>query len=98
MKITADHYKLVQDILSKYPYEFFVFGSRAKRTARSSSDLDLCYMDNIPASVLNNIQEAFEESNLPFKVDLVNWHTTSKDFKKLIEQDLLPLTELVKHQ
>jgi hypothetical protein len=31
------------------------------------------------------IQEAFEESMLPFHVDLIDWHRISADFKRHIE-------------
>ncbi|CAJ0830435.1 7077_t:CDS:2 [Entrophospora sp. SA101] len=58
-------------ILSKYPYQFYAYGSRAKGTARRISDLDICYYDNIPSSVICEMREEFTESNLPFEVELV---------------------------
>lgn len=48
-----------------------LIGSRAKGTAGKLSDLDLCYQEEIPWNVLSHIREDFENSNLPFKVDLV---------------------------
>ncbi|MBM3886907.1 nucleotidyltransferase domain-containing protein [Candidatus Dependentiae bacterium] len=95
MKIDPKHYSIVQAILASYPYTFYVFGSRAKDTARPLSDLDLCYKDSIPISIIAHIEEQFEESDLPFTVDLINWNTCSDDFKKLIEKDLVPITKLL---
>ena len=85
------HLRILQRILSKYPYYFFVFGSRVKGTEKRFSDLDLCYKENIPSVVLFKLEEDFEESDLPFKVDVVNWNYCSNDFKKLIEKDMIPL-------
>ncbi|MCL5436349.1 MAG: nucleotidyltransferase domain-containing protein [Candidatus Dependentiae bacterium] len=82
---------IVRAILSKYPYRFYAFGSRAKGTQRRFSDLDLCYKDAIPERVLAELDAAFEESDLPFKVDLINFSKISDDFKRLIEKDLGPI-------
>ena len=95
MKIAPHQYAIIQDILSQYPYTFYAFGSRAKNKARPLSDLDLCYKEAIPMKVIIEIEEHFEESDLPFKVDIINWNTCSADFKKLIEPDLVPLTALL---
>ncbi|CAJ0747798.1 1571_t:CDS:2, partial [Entrophospora sp. SA101] len=62
---------VLYEILSKYPYQFYAYGSRAKGTARRISDLDICYYDNIPSSVICEMREEFTESNLPFEVELV---------------------------
>ncbi len=85
------HKKIIWDILSKYPYAFYVFGSRAKGSPKKLSDLDLCFMDPIPSLTLNKIEEDFEESNLPYKVDIVNWNDCSKEFQEIIKKDLFYL-------
>jgi len=64
--------KILEEILNKYPYRFYAYGSRVKGTARKFSDLDLCYYDNIPSYVLIEIEKDLEESDLPFIVELVN--------------------------
>ena len=66
------HQKIIQQILSKYPYHFYAYGSRVKGAARKLSDLDLCYYDNIPDAAVFQIEEKFKESDLPFFVELVN--------------------------
>ena len=65
------------------------FGSRVRWTARGSSDLDLVLMteDSIDAGSMADLREAFTESDLPFKVDIVDWATTSGEFRRVIEEE-----------
>jgi predicted nucleotidyltransferase len=83
------HWKIVFDILAKYPYTFYAFGSRAKGHPRQFSDLDLCYCEDIPIKDLARLKEDFEESSLPYKVDLVNWKTCDDTFRSLMQKDLI---------
>ena len=75
-----------------YPYAFYAYGSRVKGTASQFSDLDLCYQENIPTSITRKIKEEFQESNLPFRVEIVNWHRMSLEFQDLIRKDLIKIT------
>jgi type I restriction enzyme S subunit len=90
MDIEPKHLAIIQGILQKYPYSFYVFGSRVKGNPRPFSDLDLCYQDDIPQNILNAIEEDFEESDLPYSVDLVNWNQCSPEFQKSIQADMVP--------
>ena len=90
--IKEKYLKIVKEILRKHSYTFYVYGSRAKKKARKNSDLDLCYKEKISSKVISDLKEQFEESELPFKVDIVNWENMSPTFQKLIEKDLKPLT------
>ncbi len=83
------HFEIIKNILAKYPYTFYVFGSRAKGTHKRLSDLDLCYFDEIPNLVISDLEEQFEESDLPFTIDLVNWHHCKPNFQELIKKDLV---------
>ena len=53
--------------------EVWCFGSRATRTHRDFSDLDLmiCGADDSIRPLVGQIQESLIESSFPFKVDLV---------------------------
>jgi len=90
MQIKSRHYEIIHSILVKYPYQFYVYGSRAKGQAKEYSDLDLCYYEEIPWNVLSHLSEDFEQSDLPFKVDLVYWEWMSLEFKEMIKNDLTP--------
>ena len=72
LQLEEKDYQILQQILSKYPYQFYAYGSRVKGTARKFSDLDVCYQEEIPISVISQIREELEESDLPFMVELVN--------------------------
>lgn len=65
------------------------FGSRLRGTAAAHSDLDLVLKGDgpVPLEVLGRLRAAFEESDLPFRVDLVDWHRISDSFKRIIESE-----------
>ena len=42
---------------------------------------------------VDNLREAFEESDLPFRVDLFVWDEIPKDFRKRIEAERVVLVE-----
>ena len=82
LQLAEKHKKILQQILSKYPYKFYAYGSRAKGTARKLSDLDICYQENISDAVAFQIEEEFKESDLPFSVELVNWKYMNSEFRE----------------
>ena len=91
LQLEPKHWNIIQQILSKYPYKFYAYGSRVKGTARKFSDLDLCYQEDMPLSVISQIEEELEESDLPFSVELVNWKHMRPKFRELISSDLVLL-------
>ena len=88
--ITSEEMAIVQSILLRLipNYKVGVFGSRVTGKARKYSDLDLVVMTEKPLDfdVYSSLKEAFSESTLPFKVDIVDWAATEDNFKKIIEQ------------
>lgn len=91
MIIEDRHLKIVKQILSLYPYTFYAFGSRVKGTPRRFSDLDICFIEEIPWNVRAHLDNDFEESDLPFKIDVIDWKSCSQEFKQEIQKDLLLL-------
>ncbi|MBF0185918.1 MAG: restriction endonuclease subunit S [Magnetococcales bacterium] len=88
--IRPDQWEIVRDILHKHvsDREVWAFGSRARWTAKQYSDLDLAVLGNeaLDLETLAGLEEDFSESDLPFKVDVVDWATTSEAFRGIIEQ------------
>lgn len=84
INVEERHLRIIKSILKKYNYSFFVFGSRITQHAKKFSDLDLLYFDDIPSCVVMKIEEDFEESDLPYKVDLVDYKKCDEDFHKII--------------
>jgi predicted nucleotidyltransferase len=66
--------------------EVFAFGSRIKGKAKPYSDLDLALRGSEALSIarFGRIVEAFQESKLPFRVDLVDWNRCSPAFRDLV--------------
>ena len=79
--------------------EVWAFGSRVSWTARGTSDLDIALMTTEPldAMRLAEMREAFVQSDLPFRVDIVDWSPTSKFFRRVIEQDHVMLVGKDRH-
>lgn len=82
--------RLIDNILLKYPYRFFAYGSRTKNTYSAHSDLDLCVVGDISFDEYTHIKFLFESSDLRFKVDLNRWDRLSDEFKSIIRNDLVP--------
>ena len=86
-----DDWAMVQRILQAHvPHcEVWAFGSRAKWTAKPYSDLGLAVIGDQPLSLAISaaLADDFSESDLPWKVDVVDWATTSDAFRAIIERD-----------
>jgi len=88
----------VKSILDKHvpEYEVCAFGSRVTWTAKESSDFDLVVMTDKPLATMRlaDLKEDFSESELPFKVDVVDWAATKEGFRKIIEKQAVPIKSL----
>lgn len=89
--IRSDHWAIVSGILRRHVphYEVWAFGSRAGWTAKQYSDLDLAIITDkpLPLAVSAALSDDFSESDLPWKVDVVDWATTGESFRRIIERD-----------
>lgn len=71
----------------------WAFGSRATGSAKEHSDLDLAIVHSQPIDpgLLDQLRLACEESDLPFKVDLVEFLSASPQFRKIIESSKIEI-------
>lgn len=80
--------KEIKNIISRHldlkKHKIFIFGSRTTGKARKFSDYDVGIMGKIAISLatMARIKDSFEESDLPYVVDVVDFATVLKDFKK----------------
>ena len=85
------HLEKVRSILARHAShcEVRAFGSRVNGKAKSYSDLDLAVVGSgkLSDDTLRWLREAFEESDLPFRVDVLDWHAISPSFQKVIERE-----------
>nr|WP_294543659.1 nucleotidyltransferase domain-containing protein [uncultured Rhodopila sp.] len=94
--LSADELAIVRDILRAHlpaGARVWVFGSRATATARRYSDLDLAVEADGPVGfdVLSDVAEALSESDLPYKVDVIDLRSVDPAFRALIEPDFVEL-------
>ncbi len=82
--------EIVLHILKHYApdHEARAFGSRRTHKAKKYSDLDLVLVGEVRLDwrQMAKIKEAFEESTLPYRVDVLDWNAISPEFKKVIEE------------
>jgi len=88
--LPPDQLDIVKYILKKHIVEYSVhaFGSRINGTAKKHSDLDLVIMSDTPIdpTQMALLKLDFSESNLPIKVDIIDWSTISEGFQKIIKK------------
>lgn len=89
--VSEADWSIIRNILRAHvpDYTVWAFGSRAIGRAKQYSDLDLAISGGKPLGIdlIAQLAEAFGESDLPYKVDIVDWTTASEAFKKVIERD-----------
>ncbi len=98
--IEPDDLTEVREILERHVprVPVYIFGSRSHgRQLKPFSDLDICLKGEkpVPTSTISGLKDAFAESNLPFKVDVVDWQALPDYFREVIAVDLRPLTKPV---
>jgi type I restriction enzyme S subunit len=97
--ISPGHLAIVKSILAKIvpDAKVYAFGSRAAAggTAKKHSDLDLAIKGTvtIDKKVMRNLVTAFEESDLPFRVDIVDFDAIQENFRKIVENQAVPIDE-----
>lgn len=95
--IHSDHWKIVQHILQEHvpDFEVWAFGSRANWSAKEFSGLDLAVITDEPLPIDTSLalNEAFSESDLPWKVDVVDWASVGDGLKKAIKRDKVLVQE-----
>jgi len=92
-KTKAEIKKIIYSFLDPKEYRVFVFGSRTTERARKFSDIDIGIKSSkpIPWWKLSAIEEAFEESDLPYTVDVVDFNLVSEKFRQVAESKIVYL-------
>ncbi|MXY51895.1 MAG: hypothetical protein F4Y86_05100 [Gammaproteobacteria bacterium] len=89
--LRPDHLEIVRDVLRRYSptRRVVAFGSRATWTGKEYSDLDLAVLGDkpLPLDVMTGLVEGFRESDLPFKVDVVEWADANDRLRNAIRRD-----------
>lgn len=91
--VIASIKKITFRFLDPKDFKVFIFGSRALGTNRKFSDIDLGIESEkeIPVGLKFEMEEAFENSDLPYKVDIVDFSKVSEDFKNIAKKKVIDL-------
>lgn len=86
--ISKDNLEIVLSILKKFVpnSEIRVFGSRYNGTSKKYSDLDIAIVSDkeLDWELISDIKESFQDSDITFRVDVLDWNNTEDYFKKII--------------
>lgn len=95
VKITDQEKSIILDICKTYlpKSTIYAFGSRTKKKCKPYSDLDLAIEDDTEISLKQKGQliDALQNSDLPYRVDIIDLATVDDSFKKVIAQDFLQI-------
>lgn len=74
-------------------YKLFIFGSRAKGTNRKYSDIDLGVegKNKLTAKEYLALTTTLEDSDLPYKVDVVDFSSVTDRFNKIAKQNIIEI-------
>ena len=95
LELTPAETKTVVSLLTRYlsGTEVWAFGSRTNGNATRTSDLDLvAFTDTEQAGLIQSAREAFEASDLRFRVDLLEWQEVPESFREEIRRRHVVLT------
>lgn len=88
LNISSDELQIVQTILQQHIPQrtVWAFGSRVNGKAKPYSDLDLAVLGDTSLSLAEHadLVDAFSESDLPWKVDLVDWCLIGDGFRAIV--------------
>jgi predicted nucleotidyltransferase len=86
---------IVQKILQTYlrDHQVWAFGSRTTGRHHPFSDLDLAIVGDqaLSFSTVGDLRQAFDESDLPWKVDIIDWYDIGDDFRRIINSHKIRL-------
>ena len=95
--ITPKQRRILLDLFKKHLPDTIVwaYGSRVKWTSNPYSDLDVVVFSKPEqAEQVYDLREAFDESDLPFRVDLFVWDEVPDKFRKNINAEHAVLVEV----
>lgn len=95
LTLSPQEWQIIQTILQQHlpNVRVWAFGSRTKGTAKRFSDLDLVILGEQPLTLtqLAQLNEAFSESDLPWRVDIVDWQRISPEFQAIIQRHYIEI-------
>lgn len=95
LDLSPEQLRIVRTILAAHvgQRQVRVFGSRVTGHAKPYSDLDLVIMgkDPLPDPIRAELMADFEESALPFRVDVLEWRDAPASLREVITREGMPI-------
>ena len=89
IQVSEKERKIIDDIIASLApdCDVLIFGSRYYGKAWEYSDLDLAFVGEEKLGLQRQFQleEAFSESDLPYRVDVLDYNTISPEFRAIID-------------
>ena len=84
-KLEKEIKEIIFRFLNPKEYQVFIFGSRTTGKGKKYSDYDVGIWSKkpVPSSTIVLIEEAFENSDLPYRIDIVDFSLVSPEFRKV---------------
>lgn len=81
--------EIIFSIIDPNEYKVFLFGSRATKNFNRHSDVDIGLLGKNPVGkAYYKIINKIEESDIPYKVDIVDFALVDEQFKKIALQEI----------
>ena len=90
--VADNEMKMILDVINAHAKDcdVFIFGSRYDESPQKFSDLDLAFIqkdgEKLGLARRSKIEWAFSESDLPYLVDVVDYHACDLSFQKIIDE------------
>lgn len=84
--VTEKEYSIIKDILKDYNGKFYAYGSRVRGDFSELSDLDI--LVKADKKIIPELTEKFDNSYLPYIVNLTDYYSIDEKFYNLIKNDL----------
>ena len=89
ISVSSNEFDIIINILNTYikKGKVYAFGSRYKNNNRKFSDFDIAIDigEKLSFEFLTSLKDAFEESDLPYRVDIIDYNNISDKFKKIVD-------------
>ena len=81
--------EITKNTLSSFRVKVYLFGSWAKGEGTPSSDIDLAVEaeEPLPPGTLALLRERYEESHIPYRVDLVDLAQSDSKFREKVRRE-----------
>ena len=88
IKITK---KIILSLIDKEKISVFLYGSRAANNAKHDSDIDVGLWSSVKIdnTLIRQINDAIEESIVPYHIDITDFTKVNSKFKKIATEKII---------